>query len=655
MFSKPTLPALQSGSRRRGPIGGLSNAQLLRQIGVLEGEVLALKQQLRALTQSTSWRVTAPLRSVVTHLRLILKDSGVGANAPAQGGPFVEWVAHYDTVDATFFEAMRQEIGAWAVRPRLLILADADVGSASSQKGMIDSLLAQAYPDWQLCMVQEGASRHETQSLLDQLAASDTRIRQRACRGVDVAAFASTVEWVVWLDKACTLPANTLFRIAKEIIDHPDACMIYSDEDRIDAEGARSAPFFKPDWDPDLCLGRNLFSPLACIRASLFDEAGGLQGAGDGARGLDLVLRCTERVSEGAIRHVPRVLAHVVDSMRPAPATSLCASERALNRHFERTGVAAAAEATPFGFRIRYALPTQRPFISLVIPTRNALDLVRQCIESIVMETAYPNYEILLVDNGSDDLEALAYFAELNAQQNIRVIRDERPFNYSALNNAAVASARGELIGLINNDIEVISPDWLDEMVSLALQPGVGAVGAKLLYPDMTIQHGGVILGVGGLAGHAHKHLQSTATGHGGRAQLVQSFSAVTAACLVVRKSLYEQVGGLDEEHLGVAYNDVDFCLRLREAGFRNVWTPHAELLHHESATRGLELADASRRRLAHEAEWMRSRWGALIANDPAYNPNLTLNFEDFDLAWPPRVAPIASPHPEPARKSGKL
>lgn len=652
MFSKPTLPAAQPRQRRRGLDGRLSNAQLQRQIDVLEGRIGALQEQIRTLTRSTSWRVTAPLRWATDCLRRIARGTGVWANEPAQGGPYSEWVANYDAPDAASFDAVRLETGSWAIRPRFLILAHGDAAGAPVLQGVIGSLLAQTYAEWRLCLVREDAPGEEIRSLLDNLGAIDARIQRRAINAVEVASAFGPADWVVWLDKACTLPAHALFCVAREIVEHPAASMIYADEDRIDAEGRRSDPFFKPDWNPDLFLGRNLFSPLACIRASLFEDAGGLRQPFDKAPGLDLALRCIERASAESIRHIPRVLASVFGSTSPAEDRG--AGERALNRHFERIGVAATAKATPFGFRTRYALPPQRPFVSLIIPTRNALDLVRQCIESIVMETAYPNYEILLVDNGSDDPEALAYFAALDAQQNITVIRDERPFNYSALNNAAVARARGELIGLVNNDIEAISPDWLDEMVSLALQPGVGAVGAKLLYPDMTIQHGGVILGVGGIAGHAHKHLPSMAPGHGGRAQLAQSFSAVTAACLVVRKSLYEQVGGLDEERLGVAYNDVDFCLRLGEAGFRNVWTPYAELLHHESATRGLEVANASRYRLAREAGWMQTRWGALIANDPAYNPNLTLNFEDFDLAWPPRVGPLVSPHPQPARKASK-
>jgi GT2 family glycosyltransferase len=440
-------------------------------------------------------------------------------------------------------------------------------------------------------------------------------------------------DWIVWLEPGCTLPAHALFIIAKEIAAHPEVRVLYADTDVIDAEGHRGNPCFRPDWNPDLFLSSNLFSPMGVIQASLFDEAGGLNAAADGAQGFDLALRCVERIQPDQIHHIPRILSH----SRGPLATAGTANAQALDRHFQRIGIAATAEVVPHGLRAHYALPEMPPFVSLVIPTRNGMNLVRQCIESIVLETAYPNYEILLVDNGSDDPKALAYFAALGAQPGITVIRDDRPFNYSALNNAAVALARGELVGLLNNDIEVISPDWLHEMVSLALQPGVGAVGAKLLYPDMTIQHGGVVLGIGGMAGHAHKHLPSTVAGHGGRAQLVQNFSAVTAACLVVRKSLYEQVGGLDEAQLGVAYNDVDFCLRLRDAGYRNVWTPYAELLHHESASRGLEVAIESRDRLARESAVMRSRWAALIAHDPAYNPNLTLDTEDFDLAWPPR------------------
>ncbi|RMU65027.1 hypothetical protein ALP29_201365 [Pseudomonas syringae pv. avii] len=251
--------------------------------------------------------------------------------------------------------------------------------------------------------------------------------------------------------------------------------------------------------------------------------------------------------------------------------------------------------------------------------------------------TTYTHYEIILIDNGSDDPESLEYFAQLDLEENIRVLRDDGPFNYSALNNAAVRIANGELIGFINNDIEVISPEWLSEMVSIALQPKVGAVGARLWYPDNTLQHGGVIVGLGGVAGHSHKYLPKGAPGYFCRAELIQEFSAVTAACLIVKKSIVDEVGGLDEENLKVTFNDVDFCLRVQEAGYLNVWTPFAELYHRESATRGHEDTPQKQQRFSQEVQYMKSRWPQMLV-DYVYNPNLTLDYEDFSLAWPPRT-----------------
>ncbi|WP_244917666.1 glycosyltransferase family 2 protein [Pseudacidovorax intermedius] len=517
-------------------------------------------------------------------------------------------------------------------------------------RAAIASVQAQLYGRWQLCIADDASPAPEVRQVLEACQAEDPRIQVvfRPKNGHISAASNSALdlvqgEWIALMDHDDLLPEDALLRVAECVRDHPDAQLVYSDEDKVDDQGQRSDPYFKPDWNLDLFRSHNMFSHLGVLRTALVREVGGFRQGLEGSQDWDLVLRCVERIAPSQIVHIPRVLYHwrihvqsTAKSMDAKPYAAV-AGERALDEHFQRLGIQAKAEYLGYGYRVRYALPSPPPLVTLIIPTRNALALVRQCIESIQKRTEYPNWEIILVDNGSDDPAALAYFERLAQQPNIRVLRDDRPFNYSALNNQAVALARGELVALVNNDIEVMSPGWLSEMVSLAMQPGVGAVGARLWYPDMTLQHGGVILGPGGCAVHAHKALPRGLNGYAGRAALVQSFSAVTAACLVVRKSLYEQVGGLDEVNLTVAFNDVDFCLRLREAGYRNVWTPYAELLHHESATRGEDVAPEKRERFERELAFMQQRWGALIDHDPAYSPNLTLLLEDFSLAWPPR------------------
>ncbi|RYF30347.1 MAG: glycosyltransferase family 2 protein [Comamonadaceae bacterium] len=646
-LSKPKPPAMPSTNQRRTPDTSPNDAQLQRRINMLEGQTRSLELQLRAMRQSTSWRVTAPLRWISQHFRHIVRPAPETGPEPCRD--YAEWIVAYDTLGQDAQSDVWDEIGQWSAKPTLSIVLPSSGDSLSSLRDAIESVRSQIYPAWELCIFAAEAGSDVVKALLERFAKEEPRIKVISpATGETASAVSNRVlesasgRWVVLLGQDDRMPAHALYCVAKEIIEHPDARVIYSDEDQVDPAGRRSNPFFKPDWNVDLFQSRNFLSHLAAFEANLLKEAGGFREGFDEAQDYDLTLRCIERVRGEHIRHIPRVLVHRPARSQATPRTD-GAGERALNEHFERMGTVAKAESTPHGYRVRFALPSPPPLVSLVIPTRNAAALVRQCVESIVAETAYPHYEILLVDNGSDDPEALAYFSQLKTQHGITVIRDDRDFNYSALNNGAVAQARGELVGLINNDIEVVSPEWLGEMVSLALQPGVGAVGAKLLYPDRTVQHGGVVLGIGGIGSHAHKHFPPEHPGHGGRAQLVQSFSAVTAACLVVRKELYERIGGLDETKLTVAFNDVDLCLRLREAGYRNVWTPYAELLHHESATRGLDVAPEARERFAREEAYMERRWGRWLANDPAYNPNLTLHGEDFDLAWPPRVEPLGS------------
>lgn len=578
-------------------------------------------------------------------------DPGIGSGAYDRND-YAAWVAQYDTLD----DAKRTELVAMVDRlelpPLISVVMPTYQPNPQWLQEAVDSVRNQIYQHWELCIADDASPGAETQALLRKLETQDARIRvvYREQNGHISAASNSALaiargDWVALLDHDDILPSDALARVAECINRHPDAGVIYSDEDKINEHGERLNPYFKPDWNPDLFLSQNMVSHLGVFRRDLVEAIGGFREGLEGSQDYDLALRIIEQLEPRQIVHIPRVLYHWrVHSGSTALSADVKtyaqdAAVRALREHLQRNGVNADVELTlGTQYRIRYHLPEQMPMVSIIIPTRNALALVRQCIDSIRSKTTYPNYEILLIDNASDDPEALAYFETLKASDRVRVIRDDRPFNYSMLNNSAVAQANGELIALLNNDIEVITPGWLEEMVSIALQQGVGAVGARLWYPDNTLQHGGVIIGLGGCAGHAQKYLARGGPGYNGRGALIQTYSAVTAACLVIRKDRYLNVGGLNEKYLTVAFNDVDFCLKLRQAGYRNVWTPYAELYHHESATRGKEDTPEKLVRAAREIDYMQRRWRKIIGHDPAYSPNLTIHHEDFSLAWPPRV-----------------
>ncbi len=565
---------------------------------------------------------------------------------------YAEWVRRYATLSNVVRDGMRARIDSFAHAPLVSVVMSVSSPRIEWFAEAINSVRNQIYPHWELCIAECAPLQKDIRLMLQRYATEDSRIKVSFCEcdeqiSNDLSAWIKG-EWVVSLGHEDLMAAQALFRVAEAANRNPDLGMMYADEDQVDAAGRRSLPSFKCDWNADLFYSQNFIGRVGVYRASLLRDGGGLRQCFDGAQDYDLALRCIEQLKREQIYHIPYVLYHLrAHSETPSPAeNSGLSGETALNGHFQRQGVKAAAKPQEFGmYRVRYALPDNPPLVSLIIPTRNGLLFLRQCIDSIVAKTTYPNYEILIVDNGSDDPAVLGYFKLLESRPNIRVVRDDRPFNYSALNNAAVKLARGELLGLVNNDIEVIAADWLSEMVSHALRPDVGAVGARLWYPDDTLQHGGVVLGIGigGVAGHAHKHLRRGLSGYCGRASVVQEFSAVTAACLVIRKAIYAQVGGLNETDLKIAFNDIDFCLRVREAGYRNIWTPHAELTHHESATRGAENTLLRRLRFAREMRYMNRRWGDLLRNDPAYSPNLSLERHDFSYAWPPRTKSLVA------------
>ena len=584
-------------------------------------------------------------------MRSAYPGRATAAEAPRdERNDYGSWLRAHEDTGSVAASRLRQIMASFNTMPTIAIVMPTYNSKPAWLNEAIQSVCSQLYEHWELCIVDDASTDPDIHTLLSGWARREPRIRVvfrehngHISEASNSALAVVSAPWLALLDHDDLLHPHALFWLVSTLQTHPEAKLLFSDEDKIDEEGQRFAPHFKPDWNRELFYSYNMISHLAAYRTDLVRTIGGFRRGFEGSQDYDLALRYIERISEDKIIHIPKVLYHwrvhnksTALSADTKPYAQL-AGIRALNEHFERIGLAAQAEACRVYYRIRYPLPPIPPKVSILIPTRNGLELIRQCIESIYQLTTYPNFEILIIDNGSDDPGALLYFEALQAAKRARVLRDDRPFNYSALNNRAVLQAKGEFLCLLNNDVEVITASWLEEMVSIALQPTVGAVGARLWYPDNTIQHAGVILGIGGVAGHVHAHLPKGHSGYFSRADRLQSLSAVTGACLMVRKASYLAVGGLNEHDLSIAFNDVDFCLRLREAGYRTVWTPYAELYHHESATRGYEDTPAKKERFARESAYMRKRWGPELDADPAYNPNLTLDSVDFALAWPPR------------------
>ncbi|HZJ53776.1 MAG TPA: glycosyltransferase family 2 protein [Myxococcaceae bacterium] len=437
---------------------------------------------------------------------------------------------------------------------------------------------------------------------------------------------------VVPLGPGVVLAPHALPTLVAVLDERPEAAMLFADVDHLE-EGRRTEPDFRPVLGPELLRSRNALRGLIAVRRA--DASGAPALALDDAALYGWALGCTSRLPAERIRRVPLVLATLDDRA----AVDAEGERAALRRHLEATGTAADVEPglAPGLHHVRYRLPAPEPRVALVVPTRNARALVETCIASVRRLTRYSRYEIHLVDNGSDAPDALEAFAALARSGEVLLHRDSRPFNFSALNNAAVRRTDAELVCLLNNDVEALHPEWLTEMVSVALQPGVGAVGAKLLYPDGRIQHGGVLVGLHGTADHAYAGAPGNAPGHARQLLVRREVSAVTAACLVVRRALYLEVGGLDEEVFPVSFNDVDFCLKLRARGHRNVWTPHARLVHHESASRGKGLRPEEKARADRELAALRSRWASALVDDPYHSPNLSLSSKVPRLAWPPR------------------
>jgi GT2 family glycosyltransferase len=556
-------------------------------------------------------------------------------------GSYDLWIA-LNEPKSTELEAQRRTSFAW--QPTISILVPTWNPPVPFLTAMLDSVRSQTYTRWELCIADGGSDDPEVAEILNCSSGNDPRIRVRFLpdnRGIagnsQQALALATGAYVALLDQDDTLAPFALYEVVRALNQYPDADLLYSDEDTLDTTGTRRAePHFKPDWSPDTLRSYNYVCHLAVFRRLLLEKIGGFRPGFEGAQDYDLTLRAGEQARR--IIHIPKVLYHW--SVHPQSVTAAEtvkgyayeSAKKALSDHLRRCGSAAPVTDGPLlgTYRITYPVAS-RPLVSIIIPNQDHPELLARCVES-VLRSDYSAYEILLVENRSRRPETFSCYRRLQQRAGVRVLTWDQPFNFAAVNNLAASQARGDVLLFLNNDVEAINPDWLEQMLAHALRPEVGAVGAKLYYPDDTVQHAGIILGVGGVAGHSHRHYPRTDAGYARRLRVVQNLSAVTGACLMTRRAVFEQVGGFDERFV-LIYNDVDLCLRLRQKGYVIVWTPWAELYHHESTTRGGDNTPQKQARVAGEVALLRSRWGDVLGTgDPYYNPNLTLQREDFSL-----------------------
>ena len=619
-----------------------------RHIATLEEKLLKLKEAKRQLKQLKEEKhalrksperkigqvILAPYRLPQKLLREVRKRfpkrTRLDRSAPG-ASEYQRWLQRHRTASDDLL-AMRSEAAAFSYQPCLTIITPVFNTPIQWLEECVESVLAQNYEKWELILVDDGSSDPELLKFLPELAKRDPRIilkRVEQRSGISAASNLGLEDaegdWVGFLDHDDILEPDALFQNVKWLQTHRDADLIYSDEDKLTEHGFDS-PIFKPDWSPDYFLSCNYICHFTIIRRELVQRVGGFRPEFDGAQDYDLFLRVTEQSAR--IDHIPRVLYHwrrsdisTADNIRRKPG-SLETGRLALEAHLRRRRQPGhiSVDWRTHAYWIKREMPEAKK-ISIIIPVRDRVDLLARCLDSLTSKTTYAPYEIVVVDNDSQTEEARAYFSDFKH----KLLHYTGPFNFSAINNAAVEQTDSPWLLFLNSDVEVIDGEWLTIMAEHVQRPEVGAVGARLLYPDDTIQHGGVVVGVGGIAEHAFRGLPAEAPGVCRQLQVTRNYSAVTGACLLTRRDVFNEVGGFDEERLPVTFNDVDLCLKMRRAGFLVVYTPFAKLYHHESATRRHTVEPL-------ETEVMRERWSAVLEEDPYYNRNLSRERADFSL-----------------------
>lgn len=556
---------------------------------------------------------------------------------------YIEWIEKNEQMNP---EIIKDEINEFSLRPCIsIIMPTYNVDSRWLIK-CIESLKAQYYPVWELCVADDASTNTDVKKVLESYKLQDQRIKvvYRSHNGhiseaSNTALTLATGEFIGLLDNDDELSPNALYEIVKKINEFPEVDLIYSDEDKIDKKGKRKNPYFKSDWAPDSLMSANYICHFCVLRKTIVTEVGGFRKGYEGAQDYDLILRVTEKTNR--IAHIPKVLYHwrMLESSTAAKANSknyaFEAGKKALESALERRKISGIVEngTNPGLYDVKYDIAGE-PLVSIIIPTRDGADDVRKCVSSIFEKTSYKNFEIILADNGSQKEETFELFTEFKEAYpfQFRVVRIDIPFNYAQINNMAVKEAKGKYLLFLNNDTEVITQEWMSRMLSFAQLDHVGAVGAKLYYPDDTIQHAGVVLGMGGAAGHIHYFFPKGDNGYFGKLVSTVNYLAVTGACLMLKRKDFEIVGGFDEKFT-VAYNDVDLCIKLYDQlGRYNVWAYDAELYHFESKSRGYEDSPEKKKRFTEEINMLREKWLKYIQHDPFYNPNLTKQHADFSI-----------------------
>lgn len=637
------------------------DAGFFSQSGLLVHRISHLESILRRWYRVALWRkndashrsaVSRSFRLFVDTLRLAraYRDTANLRQRSASGNDYPAFIARTERLDRGEMRRLARELARRHTRSRIAVVTHLASPHLPHFRAMVESVKTQWYPHWELWILGDPGQDAGMQAFLQGLLHSDGRVRLRTDAVspslIDGSAWvceSTGADYVMLVGQHDVLRSWALLSIVQEAFSEPLVDVVYSDYDQMDQSGCRFSPMFTPEWNPDLLLSHNYAKGIVAVRRERIVAVGGYRVGFAGAEDFDLLLRLVRVHARFNVRRVARVLISRRASERSSTAdddaaqvnddTTTCVAEmRAIREHVEGHGGTVSCLATRLCYRVKYPLPSPAPLVTAIVPTRDRAELLRACLDGLLHRTDYPHLEVLVMDNGSVEAETRHCFDEFRADPRVRIIEYGGPFNYSAINNHAASIARGEILALVNNDVEVIHSDWLIEMVSHAIRPGIGAVGAKLLYSTGSVQHAGVILGIGGVAGHSHRFLAGDRPGYGCRAISIQNISAVTGACLVVRRSVFMQVSGFNEVDLAVAMNDVDFCLRLMEVGYRNLFTPFATLYHHESMSRGRDDTESKQALFRRESDYMKRRWGNLLACDPAYNPNLTLLREDFSF-----------------------